>query len=129
MIGTTLQKLLNEKGTNVNELSRKTGVSAQTLYSIIKRDNMKIDFEVLLKLCDALSVPVETFYSGSAKARLDAEKPTADEWRLIQKYRAVDAHGQDLLDTILEMEYLRCTAPKHLSLVQEEPLPLSLIHI
>ena len=49
MIGKTLQKLLDEKDINVNELSKMINVSNQTLYSIIKRDNMKIDFEILLK--------------------------------------------------------------------------------
>lgn len=56
MIGTTLQQLITEKGTNVNELAKKIKISPQTLYSIIKRDNMKIDFDVLLRICDALGL-------------------------------------------------------------------------
>ena len=63
MIGKTLQALLDEKDINVNELSKMIGVSNQTLYSIIKRDNMKIDFEILLKICKALNVNVDYFYS------------------------------------------------------------------
>lgn len=63
MIGKTLQTLLDEKDINVNELSKMINVSNQTLYSIIKRDNMKIDFEVLLKICKALNVSVEYFYA------------------------------------------------------------------
>lgn len=63
MIGKTLQTLLDEKDMNVNELSKMINVSNQTLYSIIKRDNMKIDFEVLLKICKALNVSVEYFYA------------------------------------------------------------------
>ena len=38
MIGKTLEKVLKENGTNVNELAKKINVSNQTLYSIIKRD-------------------------------------------------------------------------------------------
>ena len=63
MIGKTLQTLLDEKDINVNELSKMINVSNQTLYSIIKRDNMKIDFEVILKICKALNVSVEYFYA------------------------------------------------------------------
>lgn len=63
MIGSTLQAVLNEKKTNVNELAKAIDVSPQTLYSIIKRDNMKIDFEILLKICEALDVPAERFYN------------------------------------------------------------------
>ena len=45
MIGTTLKKLLDEREIKVNEFARQIHVPAQTLYSIIRRDNMKIDFE------------------------------------------------------------------------------------
>ena len=47
MIGTTLKNLLDEREIKVNEFARQIKVPAQTLYSIIRRDNMKIDFELL----------------------------------------------------------------------------------
>ena len=62
MIGKTLQLILKEKKITVGELSRRTGVSDQTLYSIIRRNNMKVGFDVLLKVCAALDVRVERFY-------------------------------------------------------------------
>ena len=40
MIGTTLKKLLDEREIKVNEFARQIHVPAQTLYSIIRRDNM-----------------------------------------------------------------------------------------
>ena len=49
MIGTTLKNLLDEREIKVNEFARQIHVPAQTLYSIIRRDNMKIDFELLLR--------------------------------------------------------------------------------
>ena len=52
MIGTTLKNLLDEREIKVNEFARQIKVPAQTLYSIIRRDNMKIDF-VTLQLLDA----------------------------------------------------------------------------
>lgn len=67
MIGKTLQTLLDEKNINVNELSKLINVSNQTLYSIIKRDNMKIDFEILLKICSALNVDIAYFYADYIK--------------------------------------------------------------
>lgn len=64
MIGNTLKEILKEENTNVNELANKIGVSNQTLYSIIKRDNAKVDFELLIKICDALNVSIDRFYYG-----------------------------------------------------------------
>ena len=57
MIGSTLKTLLAERRMTVGELSRRVGVPAQTLYSIIRRDNMTIDFDVLLRICGGLGVP------------------------------------------------------------------------
>lgn len=92
MIGKTLQNLLELKNINVNELSRRTGISNQTLYSIIKRDNMKVDFEVLLKICSALDVDVECFYRDYSLKKKQSNSPdislTAHEKKLIQAYRS-----------------------------------------
>lgn len=87
MIGKTLQLILDEKGTNVNELSNKIGVSNQTLYSIIKRDNMKIDFEVLLKICRALNVSVERFYSDYCDESDEILTLTPHEKKVVSAYR------------------------------------------
>ena len=87
MIGKTLQNILNEKGINVNELSNMINVSNQTLYSIIKRDNMKIDFEILLKICDALNVNVERFYAEYYHANTNQILLTNHEKLVIDAYR------------------------------------------
>lgn len=62
MIGSTLQRIMKEKNTNANELAKQIGASPQTLYSIIRRDNMKIDFQILLDICVALDVDMDEFY-------------------------------------------------------------------
>jgi phage repressor protein C with HTH and peptisase S24 domain/DNA-binding Xre family transcriptional regulator len=103
MIGSTLKDLLGKRGMTVPQLSRATGVSAQTLYSIIKRDSMKIDFDVLLKLCQALDVPVESFYGAGAPTQL----PSSDEWSLIGKYRRLDDHGKKLTNAVIDTELER----------------------
>lgn len=61
-IGKTLSNLLSEKNSNPNELAERIGVSKSTIYSIIKRDNMKVDITVLAKICTALNVKMEVFY-------------------------------------------------------------------
>ena len=99
MIGSKLKELLSKRGMNVIELSRQTGISAQTLYSIIKRDNMKIDFDMLLSICHALEVPVQMFYCGSSP-----ELPDYDEWELIRKFRSLDSRGKVTVESILESQ-------------------------
>lgn len=62
-IGAKLSELLKIKNSNPNELADKIGVSASTIYSIIKRDNTKVDISILAKICKELNVKMEIFYN------------------------------------------------------------------
>ena len=109
MIGSTLKELLANRGMRVVELSRLIDVPAQTLYSIIKRDNMKIDFDVLLRICRALNAPVELFCGGESTDT----RPDAWETELLRRYRALDSHGRDVVDTVMDKEYQRIAAKEN----------------
>ncbi len=102
MIGTTLKRLLEERDMTVSELARRTDVSAQTLYSIIRRDNMKIDFDLLLRICDILAVPLETFCAQS-----HLPQPSPEEQRFVQKFHTLDAHGREITLTVMDAELRR----------------------
>ena len=105
MIGTTLKKLLDEREIKVNEFARQIQVPAQTLYSIIRRDNMKIDFELLLRICDALHVPLETFCGTGS-----TDQPTPEEWETLWKLRRLDDHGRFVTMQLLDAECARLKA-------------------
>ena len=51
-VGKTLKELLNNKGMTAKELSEQTGISINTIYAILKRDNDSIKPESLLKICN-----------------------------------------------------------------------------
>ena len=105
MIGTTLKNLLDEREIKVNEFARQIKVPAQTLYSIIRRDNMKIDFELLLRICDALHVPLETFCGTGSTGQ-----PTPEEWETLWKLRRLDDHGRFVTLQLLDAECARLQA-------------------
>ena len=105
MIGTTLKNLLDEREIKVNEFARQIKVPAQTLYSIIRRDNMKIDFELLLRICDALHVPLETFCGTGSTGQ-----PTPEEWETLWKLRRLDDHGRFVTLQLLDAECARLPA-------------------
>ena len=63
-IGERLHHLLEEKGKRPGTLAREAGVSKNTVYSIIKRDNDKVDPDILLRLAQALGVPLSVFFSA-----------------------------------------------------------------
>jgi len=104
MIGSTLKQLLGERKMSVNELARQIDVPVQTLYSIIRRDNMKIDFDVLLRICGVMEVPVARFCSGERAA---GENPDPAEWALLGRWRALDDHGREMTELVMEGELER----------------------
>lgn len=61
-IGKTLSEILKEKGSNANDLAERVGVSPSTIYSITKRDNMKVDITLLARICKVLNVEMQRFY-------------------------------------------------------------------
>jgi len=99
MIGSILKELLKQRGMSVSELSRRAQVPPQTLYSLIKRDSMKVDFDVLLKICRALETPVSVFYGGG-----EPELRSLAEQGLLSKYRRLDEHGRRLTRLVLDAE-------------------------
>lgn len=98
-IGKKLSDLLNESNENVNSISTKIGVSPQTLYSIIKRDNMKVDFDVLIKLSKALNVSVEYFYEPQdvRSDKVAPKKIDAVKERLLKNYASLNQEGRERL--------------------------------
>lgn len=66
-IGNKLNDLLKQRNMTVTELSRRINVAPTTIYSIIQRNNKKVDIDVLLDIADVLGVDAEYFR--------DSEKP------------------------------------------------------
>lgn len=105
-IGKTLIDVLNEKNENANSLANKVGVTPSTIYSIINRDNMKMDISLLAKICKVLNVPMERFYMEYLQETAIAKNSTApaseddaNKQRLMTNYDALNNEGQqDLVD-------------------------------
>ena len=60
----------------------------------------------LAKLCDLLGVSADELIGCKSMA----QRPTATEWNTLQKYRALDEHGKEVVDYLIDREYKRVTA-------------------
>lgn len=58
-IGTNLKKILSDKNMTIKELSEKSGVSLNTLYSITKRDSNMSRYDIIEKIALTLNVTVK----------------------------------------------------------------------
>ncbi len=100
MRGSMLKQILSESGVNVSELARRVNIPPQTLYSMVKRDNQKVDFDLMMRICSELGVPVERMCEDISIASM----PDNAEWQLINKYRGLDEQGRALVDLVIEHE-------------------------
>lgn len=90
-IGNKLDDLLTERGMTVTELSRRVGVAPTTIYSIIQRNNKKVDIDVLIKIARTLGVNTEYFgdvdeQPSTIAAHFDGDDFTEDELDEIRQF-------------------------------------------
>lgn len=109
-IGAKLQALFTEKGTNVNEVATITGISPNTIYSLIRRDSEKANIDDLYKVAHHLGVTLNYFIDSPDDPTSSTHGDTfsISEIDKIKKYRALDEHGTDMVDIVLDKEYARC---------------------
>lgn len=89
-IGNKLSELLSKNDMTVTELSKKINVAPTTIYSIIQRNNKKVDIDVLLDIADVLGVKAEYFRDSpkvqTIAAHFDGSEYTEEELDKIREY-------------------------------------------
>lgn len=90
-IGYKLDTLLKDRGMTVTELARRVDVAPTTIYSIIQRNNKKVDIDVLIKIAKILGVNTEYFSDLSEgpttiAAHFDGDEYTAEELEEIKQF-------------------------------------------
>ena len=102
-IGKRLEELINYRNTNVNRVAREAGISPQTIYGIIKRDNTKVDINILMALAKELDVTLD-FFSGGTFSENEVDVET-----FVARYRQLDAHGRRVVQQLITLELDRVT--------------------
>ena len=122
MRGSMLKEILQEQGISISELARRLNVSAQTLYSMVKRDNQKVDFDMMMHICKLLNVPVERLCEDNALPKM----PDLREWQFIGKYRRLSESGRELVNMVIDHELSRREEKPSVNSPESKIIPLSL---
>lgn len=89
-IGNKLSDLLSKRNMTVTELARKIDVAPTTIYSIIQRNNKKVDIDVLLNIAEVLGVEAEYFRDSDKPqvlaAHFDGQEFTEEELEEIKQF-------------------------------------------
>jgi len=60
-IGEKLDALIKKRNRKIPDIARSTNIPQSTIYSIIERNNTKVDLQVLQLLCNELGVTLDYF--------------------------------------------------------------------
>ena len=102
-IGEQIKKYRNIKGMTQQEIADALGESSGRVIYNWEKGIGRPDCDKLARLCDLLEVSADELIGCKSMT----QRPTATEWNTIQKYRALDEHGKEIVDYLIDSEYKR----------------------
>ena len=102
-VGEQIKKYRNIKGMTQQDIADALGESSGRVIYNWEKGIGRPDCDKLARLCDLLGVSADELIGCKSMA----DRPTATEWNTIQKYRALDEHGKEVVDYLIDSEYKR----------------------
>lgn len=102
-VGEQIKKYRNIKGMTQQDIADALGESSGRVIYNWEKGIGRPDCDKLARLCDLLEVSADELIGCKSMA----DRPTATEWNTIQKYRALDEHGKEIVDYLIDSEYKR----------------------
>lgn len=94
-----------ELGMSIDELVIKSGIPKGTLSKITAGINTNPTLSTVETLCKALNCTL-----NDAVGYVEENQATPNEMVQIKKYRILDKYGKEAVDSVLDVEYKRCTS-------------------
>ncbi|MBS6937162.1 MAG: helix-turn-helix transcriptional regulator [Clostridium sp.] len=117
-VGVRIKTILREKKMTIKELSQKTGISLNTLYSITKRDSNRADAVILQRIANTVELPESFFLGGQPFQDLD----------FLAQFKSVIVHSlckngyidfeNRTINQVGAYEYWKCIGDHIVSIVQ-----------
>ena len=117
-VGVRIKTILREKKMTIKELSQKTGISLNTLYSITKRDSNRADAVILQRIANTVELPESFFLGGQPFQDLD----------FLAQFKSVFVHSlckngyidfeNRTINQVGAYEYWKCIGDHIVSIVQ-----------
>ncbi len=114
-----IKRLKSSKKITNALLAERTGIPLGTLSKILAGMNESPKIANIVAICEALDCSVEYIISGTSENRNNYTLEES-EIALIERYRALDAYGRQLVEMVLEKEQERNAKPAEALPPQEE---------
>ena len=102
-IGSRIKEYRLLKGMTQQDIADALGESSGRVIYNWEKGIGRPDCDKLAKLCDLLGVSADELIGCKSMA----QRPTATEWTTLQKYHALDEHGKEVVDYLIDSEYKR----------------------
>ena len=102
-LGDRIKKYRNLRSMTQQYIAEMLGESSGRVIYNWEKGIGRPDCDKLVKLCDLLDISADELLG----CRSMAQRPTASEWSTLQKYRALDEHGREVVDYLIDSEYKR----------------------
>lgn len=97
-LGKKLDEIIKSRNLKVMQVASMAGIPASTLYSIIDRDNKKIDIDILIRICKVLDISVE--YLVGENSSIECTVSVANIDRVKTQILIVEQKLSELKDAI-----------------------------
>ncbi len=104
-LGAQIRKYREHRRLTQKQLAEKLGESSGSVIYNWEKGIGRPDCDKLVRLCDILDISADELLGCKSMA----QRTTAAEWDTIQKYRALDEHGKEVVDYLIDSEYKRVT--------------------
>lgn len=114
-----LRTARNECGLKQQDVAEQMGIKANTI-SNWEKGRTEPDIDSFVKLCEIYQIDCATLLSDVYAFKRIHNDISLSEYDSIKKYRSLDSHGKDMVDTVLDKEFDRCQSIKKAEIT---PLP------
>lgn len=112
-----LRTARNECGLKQQDVAEQMGIKANTI-SNWEKGRTEPDIDSFVKLCEIYRIDCAALLSDVYAFKRIHNDISLSEYDNIKKYRSLDPHGKDMVDTVLDKEYDRCKSIKKADVVQ-----------
>lgn len=119
-ISKNITKYRELAGLSQKELANKLGVVPSRISNWETGANCPT-IDILFEVCEALSVSINDIYGVYPESKFVL---TYEEQEIIKKYRALDAHGKEMVDFTLQKEWERSSLTNITPIHSEQAVPV-----
>lgn len=106
-----LREIILSKYKSVRAFTTAFDIPYSTLDSVFKRGLKNSGIDTTLKIFNALRLDIESINTGILKpvSITKTEDVCEEEFSYIKKYRTLDGYGKNMVNSVLNLEFQRCT--------------------